>query len=917
LDLLDTENETGIIRTVDIQHEMRTAYLDYAMSVIVARALPDARDGLKPVQRRILYAMHDMGVRPTTPHKKSARIVGEVLGKYHPHGDSAVYEAMARLAQDFSVRYMLVDGQGNFGSIDGDSPAAMRYTEARLSHIAMELLNDIEKETVDWVENFDGSLQEPAVLPARLPNLLVNGASGIAVGMATSIPPHNLGEIVDALVHILDNWDRREEIGVEELMEYVKGPDFPTGGQILGHEPIVKAYATGRGKAVVRAVANVEEMRGGRFRLVITEIPYQLNKSSLLERIAMLVREGKLEEISDLRDESDKRGMSIIIELKRGAQPQKALNRLYKHTPLQSTFGIQLLALVDGVPRVLPLRRLLQIFLDHRIDVLVRRTQYDLNKAQARAHIVEGLLIALNHMDAIIKTIRESPDVDTARDRLMANFGLSELQAQAILDMQLRRLTGLERQKLEEEYAELLKTISYLEGLLASPLQQREVIRQDLIELREHYADLRRTAIRPNADASLDEEDLVEEEDVLIAITQRGYIKRMPWTTFRAQGRGGRGVIGMATGDEDEITTLLSAYSHDTLLFFTDKGKVYQEKVYQIPDAGRTAKGSMIAGILAVGAEEHVTAVVPVSNLKNVPGSGDMLSLDDAPDSDSMPASGDELLSDGEPLPSESLPDEGLSGEVHYLSMITRLGRIKRVPLSEFSAVRPSGLIAISLNTGDELGWVRLTQGNDDLILVTEQGQGLRFNEQDVRPMGRTAAGVIAIRMDDGDRLTIAEVVEPNGSLFLASLKGYGRCTALDEFRTQGRGGKGVIAFRVNDMTGPVVDGRVVQDDDEITLMSESGIVLRTRVDKIPKMGRYSRGVQMMGLKNGDRVATLARLPSGGTPNGSANNGNGDTANSNDDINNRNGEVNSTVSHTDPEEIPDLIREDSATVDIR
>jgi len=915
---LSTENEIGIIKTVDIQHEMRTAYIDYAMSVIVARALPDARDGLKPVQRRILYAMHDMGVRPGTPHKKSARIVGEVLGKYHPHGDSAVYEAMARLAQDFSVRYMLVDGQGNFGSIDGDPPAAMRYTEARLSHIAMEMLNDIEKDTVAWTDNFDGSLQEPAVLPARLPNLLVNGASGIAVGMATSIPPHNLGEIADALVHILDNWDRREEIGVEELMEYIKGPDFPTGGQILGQEPIIKAYATGRGKAVVRAVANVEEMRGGRFRLVVTEIPYQLNKSSLLERIAALVREGKLEEISDLRDESDMRGMSIVIELRRGAQPQKALNRLYKHTPLQSTFGIQLLALVDGVPRVMPLRRLLQIFLDHRIEVLVRRSQFDLNKAQARAHIVEGLLIALDHMDAIIKTIRESPDVETARDRLMANFGLSEVQAQAILDMQLRRLTGLERQKLEDEYAELLKTISYLEGLLASPLQQREVIRQDLLELRERYADPRRTMIRPNADASLDEEDLVEEEDVLIAITQRGYIKRMPWTTFRAQGRGGRGVIGMATGDEDEITTLLSAYSHDTLLFFTDKGKVYQEKVYQIPDAGRTAKGSMIAGILAVEAEEHVTAVVPVSRLKNAPGSGDTLSLDDAPNDEDapndgdVPTSDDELLSNGEPLPNEGPP-----GEVRYLSMITRQGRIKRVALSEFSSVRPSGLIAISLNDGDELGWVRLTQGNDDLILVTQQGQGLRFTEHDVRPMGRSAAGVIAIRMDEGDRLTVAEVVEPHASLFLASLKGYGRCTALDEFRTQGRGGKGVVAYRVNDITGPVVDGRVVQDDDEVMLMSESGIVLRTRVERIPKMGRYTRGVQMMGLKNGDRVATLARLPSGGTPNGSANSGNVDTTNGNDDINNRSGEVNSTASYTDPDDTQDQIGVDSANADIR
>lgn len=823
---MDTENNVGTIKSVEIQHEMRTAYLDYAMSVIVARALPDARDGCKPVQRRILYAMHDMGMRPTAAHKKSARIVGEVLGKYHPHSDTAVYDAMARLAQDFSVRYMLVDGQGNFGSIDGDSPAAMRYTEARLSHIAMELLNDIEKDTVDWIDNFDGSLQEPTVLPARLPNLLVNGASGIAVGMATSIPPHNLAEVVDALVHILDNWDRQDDVSVEELMEHIKGPDFPTGGQILGHEPIIRAYATGRGKAVVRAVANIEEMRGGRFRIVVTEIPYQLNKSSLLERIAMLARSGSLDEISDLRDESDKRGMSIIIELKRGAQPQKALNRLYKRTPLQSTFGIQLLALVNGVPRVLPLRRLLQIFLNHRIEVLVRRTQYDLNKAQARAHIVEGLLIALDHLDAVIRTIRESPDVETARDRLMERFGLSEVQAQAILDMQLRRLTGLERQKLEDEYAELLKTISYLEGLLISPLQQRDVIRQDLLELRERYADPRRTTIRPYADASLDEEDLVEEEDVLISITQRGYIKRMPWTEFRAQQRGGRGVIGMATGDEDEITTLISAHSHSTLLFFTDKGKVYQEKVYQIPDASRTAKGSLVAGILAVEVEEHVTAVVPVASFE----------------------------------------------DARYLTMVTQMGRIKRVSLAEFNSVRPSGLIAITLNDGDELKWVRLTQGEDDLILVTEQGMGIRFNEQDVRPMGRTAAGVIAIRMDDDDRLTIAEVVNPNGSLFLASEKGYGRCTLLDEFRVQGRGGKGVYAYRINEKTGPVVDGRVVQDGDEITLMSESGIMLRTQVTSIPKMGRNTRGVQMMDLKDGDRVASMARLLNGGEEHGSRRN---------------------------------------------
>ena len=509
--------------------------------------------------------------------------------------------------------------------------------------------------------------------------------------------------------------------------------------------------------------------------------------------------------------------MSIIVELKRGTQPQKALNRLFKHTPLQSTFGIQLLALVDGVPRVLPLKRLLQLFLDHRIEVLVRRTQYELNKAQARAHILEGLLIALDHLDAIIRTIRESPDVDIARARLVERFGLTEVQAQAILDMQLRRLTGLERQKLEEEYAELLKTISYLEGLLASPLQQRQVIREDLVELRDRYADLRRTRIHPDANASFNEEDLVEEEEVLIAITQRGYIKRMPWTVFKAQRRGGRGVIGMTTGDEDEITSLISANSHNTLLFFTDKGKVYQEKVYQIPDAGRTAKGSLIAGILAIAPEERVTAVVSVADFQ----------------------------------------------DARYLIMVTREGRTKRIAIQEFSAVRPSGLIAIGLKNDDELNWVRLTQGHDDIMLVTEQGQGIRFNEQDVRPMGRTAAGVTAVRLNKGDRVTVAEVVEPGGSLFLASLKGYGRCTMLDEFHTQGRGGKGVRAYNVSSKTGLIVDGRVVQDGDELTLISESGILIRTRVSKIPKMGRYTRGVQMMDLKDGDRVASIARLLNG------------------------------------------------------
>jgi DNA gyrase subunit A len=810
----------GNVLSVNIEKKMRNAYLDYAMSVIVARALPDARDGLKPVQRRILYAMYDMGIRPNAAYKKSARIVGEVLGKYHPHGDLAVYDAMARLAQDFSVRYMLVDGQGNFGSIDGDSPAAMRYTEARLAHISMELLADIDKDTVDWVDNFDGSLQEPQVLPASLPNLLINGSSGIAVGMSTNIPSHNLTEVLDALIHLLDNWDRQDDIGVEELMQFIKGPDFPTGGLILGNDAIIQAYATGRGKLTVRAVANIEEMAGNRHRIVITEIPYQLNKTTLLERIATLVRTDKLDEISDLRDESDRRGMSIVIELKRGTQPQKALNRLYKHTPLQNTFGVQLLALVDGIPRLLPLKRLLLIFLEHRVDVIVRRAQYELEKASHRAHILEGLLKALDYLDEVIRTIRAAPDVETARTNLMTRFELTEVQAQAILDMQLRRLTGLERQKLLEEYEGLLKEISYLEDLLASPVRQRGVIRQDLEELRDRYGDERRTRIIPHADGSFDDEDLVTKERVLISITQRGYIKRVPSKTYRSQSRGGRGVIGMATGDEDEITTLLTANTLDTLLFFTDQGKVYQERVYQIPAAERTAKGSLIAGILALNSDEHVTAVI------NVP---------------------HEVEEDG-----------------RYVTMVTRLGRVKRVHLEEFSAVRPSGLIAIRLKKEDELGWVRLTQGNEEIILITERGQSIRFSEQDVRPMGRTAVGVIGMRLAKGDRVTVMEVVEPGALLFLATLKGYGRCTSLDEFRCQARAGKGARAYKVTKTTGPVVDGRVVQQEDEVTLMSEGGIMLRTPVANIPQMGRYSRGVQMMDLKEQDKVASVARLYNNG-----------------------------------------------------
>ncbi|MGC9356684.1 MAG: DNA gyrase subunit A, partial [Anaerolineae bacterium] len=675
-------------------------------------------------------------------------------------------------------------------------------------------LADIDKDTVPWVDNFDGTLQEPQILPSILPNLLINGSSGIAVGMSTNIPPHNLGEVVNALIFMLDNWDRQEDMGVEELMEFIKGPDFPTGGMIMGRGPIVQAYGTGRGKVIVRAVANIEEMRGGRHRIVITEIPYQVNKTTLIERIASLVRSGRLDEISDLRDESDKRGMSIVIELKRGAQPQKALNRLYKYTPLQSTFGVQLLALVDGQPRLLSLKRMLLIFLNHRIEVIVRRAEYNLRKAKDRAHILEGLLIALDHMDAVIRTIRESPDVETARQRLMERFGLSEIQAQAILDMPLRRLTALERQKLVDEYEELLKQISYLEDLLASPTRQRSVARGELLELLEKYNDARRTTINPHAAGEFDEEDFIDEERVLVTITGGGYIKRVPSKVYRAQGRGGRGVIGMDTKEEDEVVEMISANSLDTLLFFTDRGKVYQERVYQIPEANRTARGALLVGILALENGERVTAVV----------------------------------------------NTGDANHGRYASMVTRQGYTKRVLLKEFASVRPSGLIAIRLEDGDELGWVQITQGDQDIIILTKQGQSIRFNEEDVRPMGRTARGVYAIRLDKGDAVTAMDVVEPGADLFVASLKGYGRRTSLDEFRTQGRAGKGVVGYKVSKRTGPVVDARVVRESDEITLISEGGIMLRTRVANIPQMGRYSRGVQMMDLKQGDRVASVARL---------------------------------------------------------
>ena len=808
--------EIGTVRQVDIEDQMRGAYLDYAMSVIVARALPDARDGLKPVHRRILYAMYDMGIRANSPTRKSARIVGEVLGKYHPHGDAAVYDAMARMAQDFSMRYMLVDGQGNFGSIDGDSPAAMRYTEARLSKMAEELLLDIDKDTVDFVENFDGSLKEPAVLPARLPNLLLNGASGIAVGMATNIPPHNLSELSAAISYMVENYDRWDEITVDELMELLPGPDFPTGGIIVGVDGIRQAYSTGKGRIVVRAMANIEEMGGGRHRIVITEIPYQVNKSGLIERIAQLARSGRLDGISDLRDESDKRGLSIVIELKRYAQPKKVLNRLFKYTPLQTTFGVQLLALVNGEPRLLSLKRALQIYIEHRQNVITRRTNFELKKARARAHILEGLLIALNNIDAVIQTIRQSPDAEVAKERLMSRFELTEVQAQAILDMQLRRLAALEREKIEQEHAQLMETIAYLEDLLANPHKILGLIREDLEEVVQKYGDERRTRIAPDASEEFREEDLIPDESVLISITSKGYVKRVPAKTYRRQARGGRGVTGHAMRENDEVEMLIPARSLDTILFFSDRGKVYSEKAYQIPSADRTARGISMMNILALEPGESVTAAVAVPDFK----------------------------------------------AANYCLMATRNGKIKRVALSEFAAVRPSGLIAIRLEQGDVLGWVRLTSGDDDIIVVTERGQALRFHEKQVRPMGRPAAGVRAIRLAEGDHVTGMGVVDPRADLLVVTEKGYGKRTPLEEYPVKGRGTGGVLTLKKDKLqvTGPIAAARVVHENDDLTLISSGGIVLRTKVKQIKQCGRATMGVRVMGLREGEVVASVARI---------------------------------------------------------
>ena len=812
--------DIGTVNTIDINQEMRSSYLDYAMSVIVARALPDARDGLKPVHRRILYAMHDMGIRSNTAHRKSARIVGEVLGKYHPHSDTAVYDSMVRMAQDFSMRYMLVDGQGNFGSIDGDNPAAMRYTEARLAAIANELLEDIDKETVDFTPNFDDTLQEPDLLPARLPNLLLNGSAGIAVGMATNIPPHNLSEICDAINYLIDRFDDIEDVTLDELMHFVKGPDFPTGGLIVGTEGIRNAFATGRGRIVMRAVAEIEEMprNPSRQQINIKEIPYQVNKAMLIERMAELVNKGIITDISDLRDESDRDGISIVIELKRNTQPMKVLNQLYKHTQLQTTFGVQMLALVDKQPRLLSLKRALQIYIDHRTEVIVRRTQFELDKALKRQHVLEGLLIAQANLDEVINTIRQSASADAARTELMERFGLTEIQATAILDMQLRRLAALERQKIEDEYNEVTAHITYLRGLLADNKKILALIKEDVTELKDKYGDKRRSEIVMGMEADFNMEDLVRDEDVFVSITRRGYVKRTPVTAYRKQARGGKGLIGMSTREEDELEHLFTAGTHNTILYFSDKGKVYADKTYQIPELDRTAKGTSLMNILPLLPDEKITAALPVP------------SFDDA----------------------------------EYLIMITRKGRIKRTELSAFANVRPSGLIALTLDEDDSLGWVKMTEGEQDVILVSEQGKGIRFSEEDVRPMGRAAAGVNAMKLDDWDKLAGADVVTEGDDLLVVTEKGFGKRTPLEDYRQQNRYGQGVRAMILTpERTGRIIGARVVTAGDEVTCISTTGIILRTSVDTVSQQGRHTQGVRVMDLREGDAVASMAVVREG------------------------------------------------------
>ena len=805
--------EIGNVRLASVETEMRQSFLDYAVSVIVQRALPDARDGLKPVHRRVLYAMAEMGLRSTTRYRKSAGIVGEVLKSYHPHSDDAVYDTLVRMAQDFSLRYPLVDGQGNFGSVDGDGAAAMRYTEARLTAISDELLTDLDKNTVDFQPNYDASTEEPKVLPARLPNLLVNGSAGIAVGMATNIPPHNLNESCDAVSVLID----KPEATVEDLLEIVTGPDFPTGGTILGREGIKAAYATGRGRIVVRAKAFVEEAaRGGRYQIVVTELPYQVNKALLLERIADMVRDGKLDGISDLRDESDRSGMRAIIELKRDAQPMKVLNNLFKHTQLQTSFGVNMVALVERgtQPRMLTLKRALQEYISHRQEVITRRTEFELERARRRAHVLEGLKIALDNIDEVISTIRNSRTTESARTNLIKKFTLTEIQANAILDMRLARLAGLERKKIEDELKEVRAEIRRLETLLGDPNLILGLIRTDMDTLKEKYGDERRTRIQ-DISGVLSEEDLIPEVDVLVTLTNRGYVKRSVGEVFRTQHRGGRGVTGVTMRDEDAVQHILAANSHDWLLVFTNRGKVYQLKVHELPDSGRTAKGVPIINLINMQPDETVTTFLKVRDY----------------------ATG------------------------QYLFFTTRLGRVKRTALDQFRSVRSSGLIAIGIDPEDELAWVRMTSGEDDIMLVSQGGQAVRFREEVVRPMGRPAAGVIGIRMAQKDRVIASEAVVPGKDLLVVAQKGLGKRTRTDHFITKGRGGKGVTAMKLTSRTGQIVGAGMVDDDHTLMLMSTSGKVIRLPVSQIPTIGRQTQGVTLMKLDPDEMVATMTTEP--------------------------------------------------------
>lgn len=806
--------EKDEIQLVDIDRQMREAYIDYAMSVIVSRALPDARDGLKPVHRRILFAMQDMGIRATGPHKKSARIVGEVLGKYHPHGDISIYDAMARMAQDFSMRYTLVDGQGNFGSIDGDSPAAMRYTEARLEKITEEILADIEKETVDFIDNFDGTLQEPTVMPTKIPLLLLNGSAGIAVGMATNVPPHNLGELCGAMIYMIENYDEIDDISVEDLMKFVKGPDFPTGGVIMGREGIAQAYSTGRGRIIVRGKTHIEENRGNdRFDIVITEIPYQVNKTTLLERIAQVAREGKIDQISDLRDESDREGMRIVIELKKGSQPNTVLNLLYKHTMLQSSFGVINLALVNDQPRTLSLKRALSVFIDHRITVVRRRSEYELRRARERAHILEGLMIALAHLDDVIALIRAAKDTPTAKEQLMSRYGLTDVQAQAILDLQLRRLSALEQQKIEDELAELRKTIAYLESVLADPKLQLGIVETETRQIREKYADDRRTEIDLDTSEFLDDLDMIEDRSVYVSLTKRGYIKRVNSETYRTYNRGAMGVAGHGLKDEDSSLKLVRADTLDKMLFFTDRGKVYAEYVFRIPDAGRTDKGSTAISFINLEPEERITEMINIREFSN---------------------------------------DQ-------FLLMGTAAGKVKRTPLSDFANIRSKGIIAMGMEDGDELLWAKLTGGNDDVVIVSRGGKGLRFNETKIRAMGRTASGVRAMKLAEGDAIASMIVCRPEDKLVIISEKGIGKRILVSSITPHGRGTGGVkiTSFRALPIIGKVVSAVVVADEEDVTFLTSTGNIIRLRAEKIPIQGRGARGVRVVRLADDAVIVSL------------------------------------------------------------